>query len=89
MDDAWRAREGRITRYRGKRVGGTVVVHSIKKHMWFLEAAAALLEGDDYTERELMDTMSSAGSSSGSSTYVGLDRRVASGTTAARRHPLQ
>lgn len=52
-DEAWRTREGRITRYEGKRVGGTTVVHSIKKHMWFLEAAYALLEGDDYTEAEL------------------------------------
>ena len=33
-------------------------MHSIKKHMWFLETAAALLEGDDYTERELMQAMS-------------------------------
>lgn len=51
-DQAWRNREGRIKRYQGKRVGGTTVVHSIKKHMWFLEAAAALLDGDDYTEAE-------------------------------------
>lgn len=42
-----------MKRYQGKRLGGTVVVHSIKKHMWFLEAAAALLDGDDYTEAEL------------------------------------
>lgn len=33
-------------------MGGTTVVHSIKKHMWFLEAAAVLLDGDDYTEVE-------------------------------------
>ena len=52
-DLAWQHREGRIKRYQGKRVGGTAVVHSIKKHMWFLEAAAALLDGDDYTEAEL------------------------------------
>lgn len=52
-DMAWRTREGRARRYQGKRVGGTTVVHSIKKHMWFLEAAAALLEGDEYTEAEL------------------------------------
>ena len=42
-----------MTRYQGQRVGGTVVVHSIKKHMWFLETATALLEGEDYTEAEL------------------------------------
>lgn len=28
-------------------------MHSIKKHMWFLETAAALLDGDDYTDAEL------------------------------------
>ena len=52
-DEAWRNREGRVKRYQGKRVGGTTIVHSIKKHMWFLEAAYALLEGEDYTEAEL------------------------------------
>lgn len=41
-----------MKRYEGKRVGGTTVVHSIKKHLWFLETANALLEGDDYTEAE-------------------------------------
>ena len=34
-----------------------MVVHSIKKHMWFLETATVLLEGDDYTEKELMEAM--------------------------------
>lgn len=51
-DEAWRNREGRVKRYQGKRVGGTTVVHSIKKHMWFLEAAAVLLDGGEYTEAE-------------------------------------
>ncbi|KAL4069641.1 glycosyltransferase family 31 protein [Scleroderma yunnanense] len=50
---AWRHREGGITRYRNKRVGGTVVVHFIKKHMWFLETALALLESSDYSDFEL------------------------------------
>ncbi|KAG0708833.1 glycosyltransferase family 31 protein [Suillus ampliporus] len=50
---AWRDREGRITRYENKRVGGTVVVHFIKKHMWFLETALAFLEGDNFSEAEL------------------------------------
>lgn len=50
---AWRTREGRITRYENKRVGGTVVVHFIKKHMWFLETALAFLEGDNFSEAEL------------------------------------
>jgi hypothetical protein len=52
-DRAWRNREGRITRYESKRVGGTVVVHFIKKHMWFLETALAFLEGDNFSEAEL------------------------------------
>jgi len=39
-----------MTRYRNKRVGGTIVVHFIKKHMWFLETALALLETDDYSD---------------------------------------
>ncbi|KAH7883558.1 glycosyltransferase family 31 protein [Phlebopus sp. FC_14] len=51
-DYAWRHREGRIKRYENKRVGGTVVVHFIKKHMWFLETALAFLEADDYSESE-------------------------------------
>jgi len=52
-DYAWRHREGRNKRYDGKRVGGTVVVHFIKKNMWFLETAKALLGGDDITDLEL------------------------------------
>lgn len=52
MRYAWRHREGGITRYRSKRVGGTIVVHFIKKHMWFLETALALLETDDYSDFE-------------------------------------
>jgi len=50
---AWRYREGRVTRYENKRVGGTVLVHFIKKHEWFLETALAFLEADDYSESEL------------------------------------
>lgn len=49
---AWHHREGRHRRYENKRVGGTVVVHFIKKHMWFLETAMAMLEGDEYSESE-------------------------------------
>ncbi|EIN13776.1 hypothetical protein PUNSTDRAFT_129444 [Punctularia strigosozonata HHB-11173 SS5] len=49
---AFARREGRRKRYEGARVGGTVVVHFIKKHMWFLETALALLEGDEVTELE-------------------------------------
>jgi len=57
-DMAYRNREGRVKRYEGKRLGGTTVVHSIKKHMWFLETAKALLEGDDYTQVELAQSPS-------------------------------
>ncbi|KAJ7125603.1 glycosyltransferase family 31 protein [Mycena crocata] len=49
---AWARREGRKTRYQGLRVGGTVVVHFIKKNMWFLETALALLEGDELSGAE-------------------------------------
>ena len=51
-DMAWRYREGRRKRYEGQRIGGTVVVHFIKKNMWFLETAAALLQGEDVTPLE-------------------------------------
>lgn len=51
-DYAWVHREGRIKQYEGKRVGGTIVVHFIKKNLWFLETALALLEGEDYSESE-------------------------------------
>ncbi|KAI8995675.1 hypothetical protein BD414DRAFT_249332 [Trametes punicea] len=51
-DLAWKYREGRKKRYAGQRVGGTVVVHFIKKNMWFLETAAALLQGEDVTPLE-------------------------------------
>jgi hypothetical protein len=33
-------------------VGGTVVVHFIKKNMWYLETALALLEGEEQSESE-------------------------------------
>ncbi|KAF8213074.1 hypothetical protein K438DRAFT_1706645 [Mycena galopus ATCC 62051] len=49
---AWARREGRKTRYQGHRVGGTVVVHFIKKRMWYLETALALLEGDELSGTE-------------------------------------
>jgi hypothetical protein len=54
-DFAWKHREGRIKQYEGKRVGGTVVVHFIKKNLWFLETALAMLEGDEQTDGELED----------------------------------
>jgi hypothetical protein len=49
---AWDHREGRRKKYEGKRVGGTVVVHFIKKNAWFLETAMAFLEGEEYSEAE-------------------------------------
>ncbi|EUC66773.1 galactosyltransferase [Rhizoctonia solani AG-3 Rhs1AP] len=45
--DAYAARENRKSRYAGQSVGGTVVVHYIKRNEWFLEAALALLGDDD------------------------------------------
>ena len=52
-DLAWKYREGRQQRYLGQRVGGTVVVHFIKKNPSFLETALAFLEGEEFTEREM------------------------------------
>jgi len=49
---AWTHREGRRRKYEGARVGGTIVVHFIKKHMWFYETALALLEGEETSEFE-------------------------------------
>jgi len=51
-EEAWERREGRKKRYNGQRLGGTIVVHFIKKHMWFFETVLALLEGDEETEYE-------------------------------------
>jgi hypothetical protein len=49
---AWLHREGREKKYENQRIGGTVVVHFIKKNMWYLETALALLEGDEQSEAE-------------------------------------
>ena len=49
---AWEKREGRHKRYEGNRVGGTVVVHFIKKNEWYLETALALLGGEEVLEGE-------------------------------------
>ncbi|KAF8708394.1 galactosyltransferase, partial [Rhizoctonia solani] len=48
--NAYASRESRKSRYAGQSVGGTVVVHYIKRNEWFLEAALALLGDDDGTE---------------------------------------
>lgn len=52
---AWAHREGRQTRYESNRVGGTVAVHFIKKQIWFLETAMAMLEGDERSEHEMFE----------------------------------
>ena len=49
---AWEAREGRRTRYEGKTLGGTVMVHFIKRNEWWEETALALLGGEDVVEGE-------------------------------------
>jgi hypothetical protein len=54
---AWTHREGRAKRYNGRRVGGTVTVHFIKEHAWFLETALALLEGEEITEAEAREML--------------------------------
>jgi hypothetical protein len=48
-EDAWQLREGQRRRYNGQRLGGTIVVHFVKKHMWFFETVLALLEGEEET----------------------------------------
>lgn len=45
---AWLGREGRRVRYEGKKLGGTVLVHFLKKNEWWEEATLALLGGDEY-----------------------------------------
>lgn len=60
-EHAWVHREGRNTRYENKRVGGTVAVHYIKKNMWFLETALALLEGEEVSEVERYEEASPGG----------------------------
>lgn len=48
VNRAWLGREGRRARYEGKKVGGTIVVHFLKKNEWWEEATLALLGGDEY-----------------------------------------
>lgn len=50
---AWETREGRRTRYEGKKLGGTVVVHFIKRNEWWEETTLALLGGEDVVEGEI------------------------------------
>jgi len=55
---AWEGREGRMTRYEGKKLGGTVVVHFIKRNEWWEETTLALLGGEDIVEGEIYDRSS-------------------------------
>lgn len=66
---AWTHREGRKKRYENKRVGGTVVVHFIKKNMWFLETALAMLDGEEYSEFEKQPRRQPEGDSAHSSSF--------------------
>ena len=52
VQHAWETREGRRTKYEGKKLGGTVVVHFIKRNEWWEETALALLGGEDIVESE-------------------------------------
>lgn len=54
-EDTWKLREGRKKRYNGQRLGGTIVVHFIKRNMWFFETVLALLEGEEETEYEIQE----------------------------------
>lgn len=49
-NQAYGARESRRERYQGRRVGGTIAVHFIKKIPWYLETALAFLSGDEDAE---------------------------------------
>jgi hypothetical protein len=52
VDRAWREREGRRVRYEGKKLGGTVLVHFIKKNEWWEETALVLLGGDEVVKMD-------------------------------------
>ena len=53
VQHAWTSREGRRTRYEGKKLGGTVVVHFIKRNEWWEETTLALLGGQDIVDGEI------------------------------------
>ena len=84
---AWTHREGRRARYEGKRVGGTVVVHFIKKNMWYLETALALLEGEEESESEKYEASRRAAAAEpevdGEATATGVDLTVDATAAAA------
>ncbi|KAG8797260.1 hypothetical protein FRC17_007802, partial [Serendipita sp. 399] len=53
VNRAWMEREGRRARYENKKLGGTVLVHFIKKNEWWEETTLALLGGDEYVYSKL------------------------------------
>jgi hypothetical protein len=57
-DYAWTHREGRKARFEAKRIGGTIVDHFIKKILWYLETALALLDGGEQLESEKYESAS-------------------------------
>ncbi|KAG6890425.1 hypothetical protein C0995_008779 [Termitomyces sp. Mi166 len=76
-DYAWTHREGRRTRYEGKRVGGTVVVHFIKKNIWYLETALALLDGEEQSEFEKFQSQEIEKALARTPTHSHMTRRTA------------
>lgn len=62
VNRAWLEREGRKGRYEGKKLGGTVLVHFIKKNEWWEETALALLGGDEYVYSSVPFTPGRTGS---------------------------
>jgi len=55
-EQAYHAREPRIERYEGRRVGGTIAVHFIKHASWYLETALAFLGEDEGTDSSLISS---------------------------------
>lgn len=74
-EHAWKHREGRKVQYEGQRVGGTVVVHFIKKNMWYLETALALLEGEEQSEAEKYESLRTVENSASSPSQSHAIRR--------------
>lgn len=53
VNRAWLEREGRRVRYQHKKLGGTILVHFIKKNEWWEETALAFLGGDEYVHSNI------------------------------------
>lgn len=56
VEKAYSQREGLDVRFEGRKnkIGGTVVVHYIKKNWWYLETALALLEGEERVDAPVL-----------------------------------